>query len=302
MAVITTGLNPKALWPGVKAWFGKTYDEFETQYTDLFETESSDKAYEEVVESVGFGLAVVKPQGSAISYDADHQGSVNRFTHVGYGLGFIITHEELKDNLYMDVAKRRSPDLAFSMRQTKENVGANVYNRAFDTNYTFGDGKAMCVTDHPSDIGSQSNRLTTDADLSEASLEDMCIQISNATDSRGRKISLKPRSLHIPTASQFEAYRILKSINQNDTANNAINALRSSGAFPKGIKVNNYFTDSDAWFVRTQQRWSVLMFERDPMVFASDNDFDTKNLKYAAYERYSVGSADFRGVFGTQGA
>jgi hypothetical protein len=302
MSVITTGLNPKALWPGIKAWYGRTYDEFDVQYTDLFETETSDKAYEEVVESVGFGLAVVKPQGQAITYDSDHQGSVNRFTHVGYGLGFIITHEEYRDNLYMDVAKRRAPDLAFSMRQTKENIAANVYNRAFNTSYSYGDGKAACVTDHPSDIGSQSNRLTTDADMSEASLEDMCIQISNATDSRGRKISLKPKSLIIPTALQFEAYRILKSINQNDTANNAINALRASGSFPDGIKVNNYLTDSDAWFVRTMQRWSLLMFQRDAMEFGQDSDFDTKNLKYAAYERYSVGLADFRGIFGTQGA
>jgi hypothetical protein len=302
MAVITTGANPKALWPGVKKWYGTAYEEWPTEYTDLFQIESSDKAYEEVVENVGFGLAVVKTQGGSITYDADHQGAVNRFTAVGYGLGFIITHEELKDNLYMDVAKRRSPGLAKSMRATKENVAANVYNRAFDTNYTFGDGKAWMVTDHPSDVGSQSNALTTAADMSEASLEDMVIQIGNATDSRGIKASLKPKSLHVATANEFEAYRILKSINQNDTANNAINALRASGAFPGGIKVSHYFTDSDAWFVRTQQDWSALLFEREAMVFSSDNDHDTKNLKYAAYERYSVGVADWRGAFGSPGA
>jgi hypothetical protein len=202
----------------------------------------------------------------------------------------------------MDVAKRRSPGLAKSMRSTKENVAANIYNRAFDTNYTYGDGKAWMVSDHPSDTGSQSNVLATAADLSEASLEDICIQIGNATDSRGIKASLKPKSLHIATANEFEAYRILKSINQNDTANNAINALRATGAFPNGIKCNHYFTDSDAWFVRTQQDWSALMFERESMNFSQDGDHDTKNLKYAAYERYSVGVADFRGGYGSPGA
>jgi hypothetical protein len=232
MSVITTGLNPKALWPGIKAWYGRTYDEFDVQYTDLFETETSDKAYEEVVESVGFGLAVVKPQGQAITYDSDHQGSVNRFTHVGYGLGFIITHEEYRDNLYMDVAKRRSPDLAFSMRQTKENIAANVYNRAFNTSTLR--RRQGDVRHRPSErhrqpvepahhrrgfVGSvpgrhvhpdqQRDRLARPKDLAEAQ----------------EPASSRPRS-------QFEAYRILKSINQNDTANNAINALRASGAFP----------------------------------------------------------------------
>lgn len=302
MAVITTGNHPKALWPGIKAWYGRTYEQYPVEYTDLFETESSEKAYEEVVESTGFGLAVVKGQGQSITYDSDQQGSISRFTHIAYALGFIITMEEFEDNQYMDVAKRRSPDLAFSMRQTKENVGANVYNRGFDSNYAGGDGVELFATNHPSLVGSQQNELTTAADLSEASLEDMCILISQAQDSRGRIIMLKPQSLHVHPANEFEAYRILKSINQNDTANNAINALRATGQFPKGIKINHFFNDTDAWFVRTNRPWSMLHFERTPMKFGEDNDFDTKNAKYAAVERYSMGWGDFRGAYGSPGA
>lgn len=302
MSVITTGAHPKALWPGIKAWYGRTYDQFPVQWTDLFEEETSDKAYEEIVESVGFGLAVVKPSGEAVSYDSDHQGPVSRFTHIGFGLGFIITHEERRDNQYMDVAKRRAPDLAFSMRQTKEHVCANVYNRGFNSSYVGGDGKELFASDHGTDIGIQSNKLSIGADLSEASLEDAIIQINRSQDGRGRKISIKPQSLHIPPELEFEAYRILKSVQQNDTANNAVNALRATGALPKGIKVNQYFTDPDAWFVRTNVRTSMLHFQRDPSEFGEDGDFDTKNIKYAAYERYSVGWANWRGAFGSAGA
>lgn len=302
MALITSGLNPKAMWPGVKKWFGKDYDEYEPQWPDLFQEETSDKAYEEVVESVGFGLASIKAPGAGITYDADQQGSTFRFTHVAYALGFMVTIEEMRDNLYADVAKRRAPDLAFSARQTKENVLANIYNRAFDTNYTMGDGKAVCVTDHPSLVGSQSNRLTTDADFSEASLEDLLIQISLAQDSRGRVVMLKGQSMHGPSQLQFEATRVLKSIQQNDTANNAINAVKAMGMLPNGFKVNQFFSDTDAWFVRTNRRWSMLHFTRDPYEFGEDGDFDNKVQKYAFYERYSAGSGDFRGLYGTQGA
>jgi|SRR5882672_10448441 len=302
VALITTAVNPKAMWPGVKHWFGKDYDEYQTQWTDLFEQQTSDKSYEEVMESVGFGLAVVKPQGSPTQYDADQQGSTFRFTHVAYSLGFIVSIEEQRDNLYADVAKRRAPDLAFSMRQTKENIAANVYNRAFNTSYLTGDGKALSVTDHPSMVGSQSNTLTTAADMSEASLEDLIIQINQAQDSRGRVVMMKGQTLHIPPQLEFEAYRILKSVQQNDTANNAINALRATGALPGGCKVNQFFSDPDAWFIRTDRRWSMLHFQRDALEFRDDGDHDTMNQKYAAYERYSVGSGDFRGLYASPGA
>ena len=302
MSTITTGVNPKAMWPGVKHWFGKDYEEYSPQWPDLFQQETSDKNYEEVVESVGFGLAVVEPQGGSTQYDADQQGATFRFTHVAYSLGFVVTIEEMRDNQYADGAKRRAPDLAFSMRQTKENVAANVYNRGFNSSYVTGDGKELLATDHPSMVGSQSNELAVSADLSEASLEDLVIQINQSQDSRGRVCNIKAQTLHIPPQLEFEAYRILKSVQQNDTANNAINSLRASGAIPGGCKVNQFFTDPDAFFIRTDRRWSLLHFQRDPNEFREDGDFDTYNQKYAAYERYSVGSADFRGIYGSPGA
>lgn len=302
MPVITSGVNPKAMWPGIKKWFGKDYDEYEPQWPDLFQQETSDKQYEEVVESTGFGLASVKAPGSNITYDSDQQGSTFRFSHVAYALGFMVTIEEMRDNQYADVAKRRAPDLAFSMRQTKEIVLANVYNRAFDSNYPTGDGIEAIGTTHPSLVGSQSNRLTTNADMSESSIEDLVIQISLAQDSRGRTISNKAVSLHIAPQNVFEAARILKSVQQNDTANNAINAIKANGAIPQGAKENQYFNDPDAWFIRTNRKWSVIHFMRDPMEFGEDGDFDSKNQKYAAYERYSGGIADFRGLYGTAGA
>lgn len=299
---ITTGNTPKAMWPGIKDWFGREYDEHPTQWTDLFDQETSDQAYEEVVENTGFGLAAMKPQTEAIIYDTDSQGYTKRFTHAPYALGFMVSAEEMRDNLYAAVAKRRAPDLAFSMRQTKENVCAAVYDRAFSNSYLGGDAKELCATDHPSHVGSQSNELAASADLSEAAIEDLIIQIMDAKDSRGKKINLQPQSLHVATANWFEANRILKSVLQNDTANNAINVLRSTNALPKGIKVNNYFTDSDAWFIRTNARHGLKHFQRDPMEFGEDNVFDNKVQKYAAYERYTASWADWRGLFGSPGA
>lgn len=302
MTVITTGAHPKALWPGVKAWFGRTYDEHKEEFPDLFDTDTSEKSYEEDVEVTGFGLAPVKAQGASIAYDTESQGSVMRYTHVAYALGYIVTYEELRDNLYETVSKRRAQALAFSMRQTKENVSANVYNRAFNTSYTFGDGKALVVSDHPSVSGSQSNVLATAADLSEAALEDMLIQIMGATNARGLKISLMPRSLIVPRQLWFTANRILKSTLQNDTANNAVNVLKATNALPDGIKMNHYLTDQDAWFIRTNAPRGMLMYQRDAMTFDQDNDFDTKNAKAASYERYSFGVTDWRGIFATPGA
>ena len=300
--VITTGNIPKALWPGIKGWWGRFYDEHPVQYTDLFEIQQSEMSYEELVEVTGFGLAPVKPQGQAIEYDSEEQSTVSRFTNVAYALGFIVTWEETRDNLYMKVAKRRTQALAWSMRQTKENVSANVYNRGFNSTYTGGDGVEMLSTAHPSFSGNQSNELSVAADFSEASLEDLCIQIANAVNTRGLKIDIKPKSLIIPTSLMYEAQRVLKSVLQNDTANNAINALKVTNSIPEGIKVNNYLTDTDAWFVRTDCPESLILFERDPMMFEQDNDGDTKNIKYNAYERYIPKWADWRGIYGSPGA
>jgi hypothetical protein len=302
MSVISTGSHPKALWPGIAAWFGRKYDEHATEYTDLFDTETSEKSYEEDVGVTGFGLASVKSEGNSITYDTESQNYTKRYTHVVYGSGYIVTREEMEDNQYEVVSKRRAGAMAFSMRQTKENVGANVYNRAETSGYTGGDGKTLLATDHPSLAGTWSNKLAVAADLSETALEDMIIQIMNAKNDRGLKISLMPKTLLVPPALLFEATRILKSTGQNDTANNAINALKASGMLPGGVKVNHYFTDTDAWFIRTNVERGMMHFQRRGYEFVKDNDFDTENAKAKATERYSFGWTDPRGVYGSLGA
>lgn len=298
---INTGSIAKLLWPGLNSLWGTNYTEHSVEYTDLFDTETSEKAYEEDQLLPGFGLAPIKQEGQGVSYDSTSQGLTSRYTHVTYALGFVITEEAMEDNQYQRNAVRNTKALAFAMRQTKENVAANVYNRAHTAGYTFADGVVLCSTAHSTLAGNQSNRLTTAADLSEASLEDLCVQIMNAVDERGLKISLMPRSLIVPTALSFEATRILKSQLQNDTANNATNALRSMGMFPDGAKVNHYLTDTDAYFVRTNAPDGMKHFSRRAAAFAQDEDFDTSNLKYKASERYSFGNTDFRGVYSNGG-
>jgi hypothetical protein len=302
MSVINTGSIAKLLWPGLNARWGLNYTEHPKEYTDLFDVFDSDRAYEEDQELTGFGLAPVKPQGQATSYDTMSQGVTTRYTHLAYSLGFIITHEALVDNQYEKVGMQRTGSLAFSMRQTKENVAANVYNRAFNSSYTGGDGKELLATDHTSSAGSWSNELATSADMSEASLEDLIIQIGQATNDRGLKISIKPKALVIPVNLQFEAARILKSVGQSGTANNDINALRTMGAFPDGVKVNHYLTDTDAFFIRTDVQDGLKLFQREAAEFKQDGDFDTDNLKYKAYERYSFGWTDPRALYGSPGA
>ena len=301
MAIITTGSHPKSLWPGIKAWWGRSYEEHVPEYPDLFEMDTSDKAYEEEPEITGFGLAPVKPQGKQIFYDTEVQGPVSRYTHVAYALGYIVTFEELRDDLYEVVSKRRAQQLAFSMRQTKENILAAVYNQAFNGSFTGADGTSLISSTHPTLSGNQSNLLTTAADISETAVEDLVIQIMQMTNNRGFKISGLPQSLNVSPSQWFEANRIYHSVLQNDTANNAINVLRATGAFPKGIKVNHYFSSSTAWFIRTNVPRALQYFERDKITFDQDNDFDTKNAKAACYERYSAFWSDWRGIYGTPG-
>jgi len=301
MAVITTGSHPKALWPGVYAWFGAKYNEHPQQYTRLFDIKSSSKNYEELVEQTGFGLAPVKAEGSSTAYDSHAQGVTARGTNVAYSLGYIVTREEKADNLYSEVSMQRAASLAFSMAQTRENVGANVYNRAFNSSYTGGDGKELCATDHGSLAGNQSNELATAADLSEAALEDLTIQIMDAKNSKGLKISLQPKSLIVPTALVYDAQRILESTLQSGTANNDVNALRSMSIIPEVI-VNNYLTDADAWFIRTNAPSSLCWFDREPVQFSKDEDFDTDNAKAKAYMRFVPFWGDWRGLYGTPGA
>jgi len=302
MALITSGTFSKALWPGVNKWYGKAYDEFPVEWKDLFDTFTSRKAFEEDVQISSFGLAAIKPEGQSVAYDTEQQGFITRYTHIVYALGFMVTREAMEDDQYDVVAEKRARVLAFSMRQTKEIVGANVYNRAFNASFTGGDGVAMIVTNHPNSVGGTwSNRLTTDANLSEAALEQAVIDMGKYTNDRGLRIAVMPKSLHIPVDLQFEAERIMKSQYRIGTSNNDVSALVSMGKFPSGVKINHYFTSTTAWFVRTQVQDSMKYFQRRDDNFEEDNSFDNETAKFKASARYSFGWTDPRGIYGTPG-
>ena len=299
--VINTGSHPKLLWPGIHAIWGQVYDQHPEEYTDLYDQLSSNRAYEQDVQVTGFGLAPVKGQGAAVTYDSEMQGWVTTYAHVAYALGYIVTYEELQDNQYKEVSTRRAKANAFSMRQTIENVAAFLYNNAFvSTYYTTPDGQPLISAAHVNPSGGTfSNALTPGADLSEAALEDICIQIMQTTQDRGLLISNMPQSLHIAPAEWYNANRILKSTLQSHTGNNAINVLKATNAFPKGIKLNHYFTNPNSWFIRTNIPNGMQMFWRNRPTFEQDNDFDTKNAKAASYMRFSVGCTDPRGIYGS---
>jgi phage major head subunit gpT-like protein len=302
---ITTGSLTKALWPGVNAWYGETYQEWPAEYVDLFDEQNSSKAFEEEVGISGFGLAVEKGEGTGVSYDDARQSFVTRYVNRTYALGFIITQEAIEDNQYnlAVLGRRDAKALAFSMRQTREILAANVYNRAFTGTYTFGDGSALCVTTHPLYAGGTiSNTLSVAADLSEASLEQACIDVAGFVNDRGLKISIMPKSLVIPKELMFEATRILKSELQSNGANNDINALRVMGLFPGGVKINHYLSDTDAWFIRTNAPEGMKYFNRVGNEFKPDNDFDTGNAKFKARFRCSFGNTDPRAIYGSPGA
>lgn len=300
--VITTGNHPKALWPGVHAWFGAKYDEHPDETVQFFDKMTSDMSYEEMVQSYGFGLAPIKTQAASSVYDSHSQGFTARFTHVAYSLGYIVTREELADNKYGPTSMDRAGALAFSMTQTRQNVGANVINRAFNNTYLGGDAKELLATDHPLALGGAfSNELNPSADFSEASLEDLAIQIMDVVNPRGLKVSIMPKRLIVPTSLSFEAERVLKSTLQNDTANNAVNALRSKGVIPE-YAVNHYLTDTDAFFIKTNAPKGLTWFDREAVEFKQDVDFDTDNAKAKAYMRFVAYWADPRGLFGSQGA
>jgi hypothetical protein len=249
------------------------------------------------------GLAQVKTEGAPISYDSERQGFTSRYNHVVYALGFVITREIYEDDLYDVVGKRKAQGLAFSMRQTKEINAANVYNRATNTSFLGGDGKALLVSDHPNvSGGSFANMLTTASDLSEAALEQAVIDIGLLKNDRGLLIALRPQQLIIPTQLQFEAHRILKADGRVGTDLNDPNALKQMGMFQSGVTVNHYLNDPDAWFIRTTSPHGMKYFERWGDKFEMDNDFDTDNAKYKATARYSFGWTDPRGVFGSVGA
>ena len=302
MSVINSSSFAKALWPGVNAWYGKAYNEYQVEYTKLFDKFTSSRQFEEDVGVSSFGLAVVKPEGAPISYDSERQAFITRYNHVVYALGFVITREIVDDDQYDVVGQRKAQGLAFSMRQTKEIVAANVYNRAFNSSYVGGDGKELCATDHPNFAGGTwANELSTAADLSEAALEQAHIDIGGFTNDRGLLIAVRPKSLIIPRQLMFEAKRILAPDGRPGTDTNDVNAMKAMGLAPE-IIVNHYLTNSDDWFLRTDVPHGMKYWERNADSFDMDNDFDTENAKFKARARYSFGWTDPRGIFGSPGA
>ena len=299
--VISTGNHPKALWPGVDAWFGRSYDRHPKFCEQMFEVRSSTKAYEENIELTGFGLAPKKAEGASVSYDSESQGPVTRYNHNVYSLGYIVTEEEQDDNQYLEVSKARAEALAFSMYTTKEIVSANVFNRAFNSSYTGGNGVEMISTAQVTEDGTQSNHIATAADLSEASLEDLLVQIKTATNTRGLEVAIQRKKLIVPPSLEFEANRILFSTLQAGTANNDVNAIRSMGMLPEGIVSNPYLTDTNAWFVQTNIPNGTVLYMRKALAFTRDNDFDTSNAKAKASERYTPGWSNWRGIYGSPG-
>lgn len=299
---INTGNFGRALWPGINAWFGDEYNAYDTKYDKMFSSHQSRMRWEEDVYMSQFGLAPEKPEGSPIAYDTAQQGFTSRYTNVTYGTGFIITEEMVEDDLYDVIGERNARALARSMRVTKETVGANVYNRAFNGSYVGGDNVSLLNTSHPNVAGGTwSNTLATAADLSEASLEQACIDIMKWEDDRGLPVQIMPKTLVLPVDEVFNAERILKSNLRVSTADNDINALNSMGKF-SDVLSNVYLTDPDAWFIRTDCPDGLKYFERKGDTFAMDNDFDTSNYKYKATGRYSFGWSDPRGLFGSEGS
>ena len=292
----------KELEPGLNALFGLEYKRYENQHAEIFDTENSDRAFEEEVMLSGFGNAQVKAEGQGVSFDDAQETFTARYTHETIALAFAITEEAVEDNLYDRLASRYTKALARSMSNTKQVKAANVLNNAFNAANKGGDGKELCATDHPTVAGTFSNELGTSADLNETSLEQAMIDIAAMTDERGLKIAAKGMKMIIPSALQFTAERLMKSQGRVGTADNDINALASMGMVPQGYVVNNYLTDTDAFFIKTDVPNGMKMFVRAPIKTAMEGDFDTGNVRYKARERYSFGVSDYRGIFASPGA
>jgi len=293
----------KELVPGLHALFGLEYDRYDAEYEEIFETETSERAFEEEVMLTGFGEAPVKFEGSGVSYDTAQESFTARYTHETVALAFSLTEEAIEDNLYDTLSSRYTRALARSMMTTKNIKGANVLNNAFSSSFLGGDGKELCATDHPT-VGNedQRNELSTAADLNETSLEQSLIDIAAFEDERGLKINAQARKLIIPTALQFVADRLLETPGRVGTADNDINAIRNMGMVPEGYTVNHYLTDTDAFFLTTDVPNGLKHFVRSPVATSMEGDFETGNVRYKARERYSFGFSDWRGIFGSPGA
>ncbi len=299
---ITRAQLVKELEPGLNALFGLEYKNYEQEHTQIYDIESSDRAFEEEVMLSGFGEAPVKTEGAGLAYDTAQEVFTARYTHETIALAFSLTEEAVEDNLYDRLARRYTMALARSMATTKQIKAASVLNGAFTTSIG-GDGVALCSTDHPIIGGpNQKNELATPADLSETSLEQAIIDIQSLVDERNLKIAIQGLKLIIPKELQFTADRIMKSTLRVGTADNDINAIKNMGMIPQGYTVNHYLTDPDAWFIKTDAPNGMKMFERVTMKTAFEGDFETGNMRYKARERYSFGFSDWRGLFGSPGA
>ena len=292
----------KELLPGLNALFGIEYDRYGEEHKEIYETESSDRSFEEETKLSGFANAPVKNEGAAIAYDNAQEAFTSRYNHVTIALGFSLTEEAVEDNLYDSLSARYTKALARSMANTKQVRAANVVNNGFNAAYTGGDGVPLFSDAHPlGSGGTNSNTQDTPADLSEASLENAVIQIAAWTDERGLLIAAKPRKLVIPPALQFVATRILETQLRVGTADNDINAMYTNSSIPEGYTVNHYLTDTDAYYLTTDVPNGMKHFERTALTTSMDGDFDTGNVRYKARERYSFGWSDPLGMWGSPG-
>ncbi len=293
----------KELLPGLNALFGMEYSRYGEEHKEIFETETSERSFEEETKLSGFGAAPVKAEGSAIAYDNAQEAFTARYTHETIALGFSITEEAIEDNLYDSLSARYTKALARAMAYTKQVKAAAILNNGFNSSYTGGDGVELFSTQHPLVSGGyNSNEPSTAADLNETSLEAAVIQIAGWTDERGLLIAAKPQKLIVPPSLMFVATRLLETELRVATADNDINALKSNGSIPGGYTVNHFLTDNDAWFLMTDVPNGLKHFVRAPMATSMDGDFDTGNVRYKARERYSFGWSDPLGVFGSPGA
>ena len=293
----------KELLPGLNALFGLEYKKYGEQHKEIFETESSERSFEEETKLSGFNAAPVKNEGSAMAYDNAQEAWTARYNHETIAMGFSITEEAIEDNLYDSLSSRYTKALARGMSYTKQVKAANILNNAFAAGYTYGDGQVLCSTSHPLVSGGvNSNTPAVAADLNETSFESAVIQIAAWTDERGLLIAAKPTKLVVPPALQFVATRLLETKLRTGTTDNDINAIENNGSIPGGYTINNYLTDTNAWFLLTDVPNGLKHFVRTPMQTGMDSDFDTGNSRYKARERYSFGVSDPLGIFGSPGA
>ena len=293
----------KELLPGLNALFGLEYAKYGEEHKEIYETESSERSFEEETKLSGFSAAPVKNEGSAIAYDNAQEAWTARYTHETIAMGFSITEEAVEDNLYDSLSSRYTKALALCMAYTKQVKGAYVLNNAFTGGPTYGDGQVLCSTAHPLVSGGvNSNRPATGADLNETSLENAVIQIAAWTDERGLLIAAKPKKLVVPPSLMFVATRLLETELRVGTNDNDINALKNNGSIPEGYTVHHFLTDTNAWFLLTDVPNGLKHFVRTPMSTGMDGDFDTGNVRYKARERYSFGVSDPLGIFGSPGA